>query len=211
MALADDIAALRDRALADLAAEHDYFLDARVAWRIVRNGIAGGQTTRYRNWATGNITGAAELLKKSRQYVRVRLVQATFQQFISIFENFFFDLLRLWLTAYPQSLAGRKVDFKAILEAPDKEAIVLLAIEREVGEILYDRPANWFAYLEDRVKLGCPTPDETAGSRGQGVPRRLGAQQRCRRQYLRSESRSVRSVRRRSANRGAVAIIVRTW
>lgn len=25
---------------------------------------------------------------------------------------------------------------------------------------MYDRPTGWFAYLEDRAKLGCPTPDE---------------------------------------------------
>lgn len=52
-----------------------------------------------------------------------QLAEATFQQFIAIFENYFFDLLRLWLMAYPQSLVGKKVDFKAILDAPDKDAI----------------------------------------------------------------------------------------
>lgn len=25
---------------------------------------------------------------------------------------------------------------------------------------MYERPAEWFAYLEDKVKLGCPTADE---------------------------------------------------
>jgi hypothetical protein len=25
---------------------------------------------------------------------------------------------------------------------------------------LYDRPTGWFKYLEDKAKLGCPTPDE---------------------------------------------------
>jgi hypothetical protein len=52
------------------------------------------------------------------------------------------------------------VDFKAILEAPDKDAIILLAVNKELNEVLYERPASWFAYLEDKVKLGCPTADE---------------------------------------------------
>lgn len=26
--------------------------------------------------------------------------------------------------------------------------------------MLYERPKSWFDYLEDKVKLGCPTPDE---------------------------------------------------
>ena len=49
-----------------------------------------------------------------------QLAEATFQQFISTFENFFFDLLRLWLMAYPRNLIGKKVDFKDVLDEPDK-------------------------------------------------------------------------------------------
>jgi hypothetical protein len=33
-------------------------------------------------------------------------------------------------------------------------------VNRELNEVLYERPADWFAYLEDRAKLGCPTADE---------------------------------------------------
>lgn len=89
-----------------------------------------------------------------------QLAEATFQQFISIFENFLFDLLRHWLLAYPRSLSGKKVDFEAVLDAPDKDAIALLVINKELSDILHDRPAGWFKYLQDKVKLGCPTPDE---------------------------------------------------
>jgi hypothetical protein len=89
-----------------------------------------------------------------------QLAEATFQQFIAIFENYFFDLLRSWLIAYPRNLIGKQVDFKAVLDAPDKEAITLLVVNKELNEILYDRPARWFAYLEDKAKLGCPTANE---------------------------------------------------
>jgi hypothetical protein len=160
MALADDIGALRDRVLADLSAAHDYYTDTKIAWRIVHELVQAGQTFSIRNMATGTVTSQADLAGKSRGYVAGQLAEATFQQFISIFENYFFDLLRLWLMAYPQNLIGKKVDFKAVLEAPDKDAITFLVVSKELNEILYDRPAGWFAYLEDKAKLGCPTPDE---------------------------------------------------
>jgi hypothetical protein len=160
MALADDIRALRDRALADLNAAHDYYTDTEIAWRIVHKAIRAGATFSIQNAVTGTVTTQANLTGKARGYVKEQLAEATFQQFISIFENYFFDLLRLWLMAYPQNLFGKKVDFKAVLYAPDKDAITFLVVHKELNEVLYDRPSGWFAYLEDKAKLGCPTPDE---------------------------------------------------
>jgi hypothetical protein len=160
MALADDIHSLRDRVLADLNAAHDYYTDTKIAWDIVRRVIATGHTFSIRNTTTGTVTTQAELAGKARGYVLEQLTEATFQQFISIFENFFLDLLRLWLLAYPQSLKGKKVDFEAVLDSPDKDAITLLVVNKELSEVLYDRPTGWFKYLEDKAKLGCPTPGE---------------------------------------------------
>jgi hypothetical protein len=160
MALADDIRGLRDRVLADLNGAHDYYTDTKIAWDLVRQVIAAGNTFSNRNMTTGTVTTQADLAGKARGYVAEQLAEATFQQFISIFENFFLDLLRLWLTAYPQSLSGKKVDFQAVLDAPDKDAITSLVVNKELTEVLYDRPTGWFKYLEDKVKLGCPTPDE---------------------------------------------------
>ena len=50
------------------------------------------------------------------------------------------------------------VDFKTILELPDKDAITGLGVRKELNEVLYDPPKAWFAYLEDKAKLGCPGP-----------------------------------------------------
>jgi len=158
--LADEIRALRDRVLSDLNAAHDYYADTKIAWGLVRRVIAAGYTFSIRNITTGTVTTQADLAGKSRGYVAGQLAEATFQQFVAIFENYFFDLLRLWLTAYPQNLYGKQVDFKAVLDAPDKDAITLLVVTRELNEVLYKRPTGWFGYLEGLVKLGCPTPDE---------------------------------------------------
>jgi hypothetical protein len=160
MALADDIRSLRDRVLADLNAAHDYYHDTVFAWGAVQDLIAAGTIPTFQNAVTGTVTTPADLAIKSHRYVIAQLMQATFQQFISIFESFFFDFLRLWLMAYPRSLSGKKVDIRAILDAPDKDAIVLLIVNKELNEVLYERPAAWFTYLEDKVKLGCPTTDE---------------------------------------------------
>jgi hypothetical protein len=160
MALADDIQALRDRVLAELHAAHDYYTDAMTAWRIARKVVAAGARFRVQSSVTGTVTTQADLATKAQDYIAGPLAEATFQQFLSLFEAFFFDLLRLWLIAYPQSLAARKVDVKAVLDAPDKDAILVLVVNRELNEIQYERPAAWFAYLEDRARLGCPTADE---------------------------------------------------
>ena len=120
MALAADIAALRDRAIADLNAAHDYHTDTKIAWDIVGLAIADGRTIFNRNMTTGAVTTHVELAGKSRSYVAEQLAEATFQQFISIFENYFFELVRLWLLAYPKNLSGKKVDLKTCWMLPTR-------------------------------------------------------------------------------------------
>lgn len=160
MALANDLQNLRDTALEQLRKAHDYHAEAKLAWRIVERAIAVGLSFTHQNTVTGTMTTATDLVRKSRGYVSEQLAEATFQQFLAIFEHFFFNLLRLWLQAHPRSLMKRQVEFETILDAPDKEALVTLVVAREVNEVLYKKPADWFVYLESKVKLGCPTPDE---------------------------------------------------
>src|SRR5258707_5148409 len=110
MALADEIESLRDRVLADLNTAYDYYTDTKIAWDIVGRAIADGRTFSIRNMTTGTVTTHVELAGKSRGYVAEQLAEATFQQFVTIFENFFFDLLRLWLSAFPHGLGARSVE-----------------------------------------------------------------------------------------------------
>jgi hypothetical protein len=160
VALAEEVVALRDRAVAELTAAHDYYTDTTIAWRIVLDAIRAGLTFTNQNTITTTVTTEAELATNSREYVTENLAHATFQQFISIFENFFFDFLRLWLMAYPQSLAERTLRMRSVLDAPDTSAVVLDVVNRELNEITYQRPKEWFAFLESRASLGCPTTAE---------------------------------------------------
>lgn len=160
MPLSDDIRALRAATLAELVAAHDYYTDTVTAWRLAKGSVVAGRTFAERSVVTGTVTTQVDLVARAEGYIARQLTEATFQQFLAVFEAFFFDFLRLWITAYPQSLGDKQVGLKAILDAPDKDAIVQLAVTRELVEVMYDRPAEWFAYLERRAKLGCPTPDE---------------------------------------------------
>ncbi len=160
MAMNDDLAALRDKSLADLATAHDYYTDTKMAWQMVQKIIADGQSLTIRNMTTGTITTEIELKAKVRGYIAGQLTETTFQQFMSIFEDFFFNMLRLWLTAYPQSLGKKTLDFKTILDLSDAHAITEHIVSKELYEVLYDRPAGWFAYLESKANLGSPTPGE---------------------------------------------------
>jgi hypothetical protein len=181
VALANDVRILRDRVLSELNNAHDYYTDAKTAWLIVRQAVKAGRKFTTRNLATGTLTTEAELVRKSYAYVTEQLAETTFQQFISLFENFFFDFLRLWLMAYPQSLSAKKVDFKAILDAPDKEAITLLVVNKELNEVLYERPTGWFAYLERKGETRLSECGRNRPHRGsQGVARRSGPQPRSR-------------------------------
>ena len=160
MSLADDIGGLQKRALTDLTAAHDYYMDTKIAWRIVQKFVKAGYKINMNNSTTGTVTTEAGITAKSRSYVTRELAEATFQQFVSIFEHAFFDLLRLWLMAYPQSLGAKELLFKTVWDAQDKDAIKLHVVNKELNEMSYERPRDWFKYLEGRVKLGCPTPDE---------------------------------------------------
>ena len=182
MALADDIQALRDRALANLSTAYDYYSHTKIAWGIVRQSVLAGHKFALKTIPevaiglehaadgapspvlnineTGTKTTEAMLAAKAREYTEIQLPEATFQQFISIFEAFLADFLRFWLLAYPKSLGSSQVKFKTILMAADKDAITRFVVDKQLNEVTYKSPHDWFKYLEERAKLGVPTEDE---------------------------------------------------
>jgi hypothetical protein len=160
MTLVDELRLLRARVLSELSDAHDYYTETLAAWKIVEEVIDAGRTLAIRSTMTGTITTHVELPDKARRYSAEQLPEATFQQFISLFESFLFDLLRLWLSAHPRSLVEKMMPVKDLLDAPDRDFALQSVVDRELVEISYKRPADWFEYLDRRIKLGCPTPDE---------------------------------------------------
>jgi hypothetical protein len=158
MALRDEIEVLRDRALGKLNDAHDYFTYSKRLWRTLQRSVEyGRQKFSWRNLFTSSSANEQDLLAKAHLYVSQELTSSTLQQFVSIFESFLFDALRSWLLAHPQSLARRQLSGRDILELPDKAAIVDALVEKELKDVFYDRPANWFEYLNERVQTGSPT------------------------------------------------------
>ena len=160
MSLADEIEALAGRTLAALAASHDYFTYSKRVWRLLEDFVDEGREFAFRNPTTGTHVDQRALLDRSQRYVAGYLTSSTFQHFVSLFEDFVFELLRCWLSAYPASLSKKQVEMGAVLNCPSKSAIILTVVDRELNELKYERLADWFAYLERLTKLGCPTADE---------------------------------------------------
>jgi len=161
VALRDQIEALRDRTLSALDDAHDYYTYTKGAWRTLKLAVQqDGLKFSLQNLATQSTVDEKALLARAQRYVAQDLASATLQQFVSIFESFLSDALRLWLLAHPKSLSSRQLSGKEILTLPDKAAIVDALIEKELKDVFYDRPMNWSEYLNDRVDIGAPQPAE---------------------------------------------------
>ena len=160
MSLANDIRRIEGRALADLDSSHDYHTYTKRVWRFVQEIAKEGRTFTYRNPATGTKVDEQSLLGRSQIYITEYLTAATFQQFVLLFEDFVFDLLRSWLAAYPASLSAKQVSIAEVLTAPDISTIMTSAIDKELNDLKYKRVAEWFSYLERLAQLGCPDSSE---------------------------------------------------
>lgn len=160
MPLADDIRALRDRTLAELNAAFDYYYHSEVAWGLANHALATHPAQPYRNPATGTTVTGTELVSCSASYVAIQLTEATFQQFLSVFEVFIGDLLRLWLTAHPRVIGTKTVELKDALDAGDLPTLVARLVDHEVAEVTYKSPRTVFQYIERRIGLPLPPATE---------------------------------------------------
>jgi hypothetical protein len=161
--LADQVRGLSERIQADLVAAHDYLEHTEAVWRLVEELTGLGHTYEIQSPKSGTVISLADLAVRAEHYVAGYLAEAVFQHFVSLFEDFVFELLRLWLSAYPAGIPNKDkkpVDLATIIDAIDKDAILGFVIERELNALRYERPASWFRYLNDRVKLGCPTDEQ---------------------------------------------------
>ena len=160
MLFASSLHTLRDQILTDLDSVHDYFTHSQAAWRIVRNTIDQGNAISVRNNVTGSLITEKELPDRIQAYMSGFLAISTFQQYVSLFEDFVFGLLRVWLLSYPFRLERKQVPMSIVLTATHLDDVKLGAVNRELHELGYKKVRDWFAYLEDMAKLGCPTSDE---------------------------------------------------
>jgi hypothetical protein len=57
-------------------------------------------------------------------------------------------------------LVKKQIEFTVVLNATDREAVILHVIDRELNELKYEKLKDWFEYLNKAVRIDCPTPDE---------------------------------------------------
>lgn len=160
MALADDILALCDRATAELNAVYDYLFHSQQAWLLANATLASNPAQVFHNPVTGTTISGAQLSVLSARYAEKQLLEATFLQFLSVFEVFVGDLLRLWLTAHPRAIGGKTLKFEDALDAGDMPTLVSQVVDHEVAEVTYRSPRTVFQYLEKRIGLALPPPAE---------------------------------------------------
>ena len=178
MALADDIRELQDRCLSALDASHDYYAHTQAVWRLMQRITKEGRKFSVRNRSTGTSVTEQDLQRLAQHYITDYHMSFTFQHFVTLFESWFFDLLRLWLSAYPHSLAGKKVDFSTVLQASDKTAVTLAVIDKTLNEIKFEKVADWFAFLEELRQARIAGQQRNRAACGdQGIPRYPGPQQ----------------------------------
>jgi hypothetical protein len=163
VALADDIRQLGVNAQAALTRVLDYYYQSRTAWELIEDDVRAGRTFTSRNLVKGTVANQAEILSRVPKYIKDYLTPAAFQQLVTIFEAWFFDLLSLWLAAHPGILYRRQVDLETILAAPDKAAVLQGVIDRELNDVKYRRVADWFDFMRKLVSVPGPSDDETAG------------------------------------------------
>lgn len=160
MALPDHIRAAADRATGELVAAYDYYSDTKSAWTITALRVAAGDQFDFKSDVTGTLTTQADLEAKRRGYVAGFLAEATFQQFLAVFEAFVADLLRLWLTAHPRGLGGKPLTLHDVLDAGDVPAVIDRVVAHEVGEVTYKSPRMVFKYLGERTGIALPAASD---------------------------------------------------
>lgn len=158
MSLRTEIENIRDAALAALNHSHDYFTYTKDAWRSLQQDVQReGRTLLWRNLSTRSSINEKDVTTRAQRYIEVELPASTLQQFVSIFENFLFDVTRAWILAFPERVARRQLTGREILLLSDKQAILNALIEKELRDVFYDRPANWFEYVRGLVNISVPS------------------------------------------------------
>ena len=77
----------------------NYYTHTQAVWRLVQKAVKEGSKFSVRNLTTGTVVDEQVLLTLAQQYITEYHTWFTFQHFVSLFEDWLFDLLRLWLSS----------------------------------------------------------------------------------------------------------------
>jgi hypothetical protein len=162
MPLADEITALRDQILTDLDTVHNYYTHTMTAWRAVQQFLSSGGTVEFENRHTGDTLSPEDLPRTAHIYIGKHLAPMTFQQFVSLFDDFILGFLRRWLSYFPKTLEGKKVDAAAVFAASTLDELRQQIVDRHILDLAYGRLSDALGNLKTLVNIKHPIKEEIA-------------------------------------------------
>lgn len=161
MSVVSATAALETQALGEFDSLMAYCLRTTEAWNSLQEMVSAGHASKVLYPPTGTHANAQQLALLAEQYRQQFLLPFAFQHLASIFESFLFDFLKIILVNNPIQLSQKKqIEVGLALSVPDRATLIDLIAERELNEIKYRKPREWFEFLEKLIHLGCPAPNE---------------------------------------------------
>jgi hypothetical protein len=160
MPVTDDLRAIAERADRELDAVHDFFEHSKIVWHSFQILVGEGHKVSAENLATGTHIDQDGLVRLAPQYAREYLATFTFRQFVSAFEAFLFNFLHRLLLHNPWQFSEKQLEFGTVLKAASRDEIVSGVIRKQLNELKYEQPREWFAAVNKAVKLDCPTENE---------------------------------------------------
>lgn len=158
-----DLNGLLNKTISSLDDWSNFFEHTRGVWRAYQMAVTGGlHTLPVTNAATGHQYSAHDLSALAQDYMTGNLAPFALGRYTAIFESFVFGFLRILLLQNPGVLSDKPLKIGDLIRAGSIESAIAQAIDRELRDKSYDRPAAWFAYIESVQKLGCPASDEIA-------------------------------------------------
>jgi hypothetical protein len=160
MTIAADLELIANSTNRELDAGYDFVEHSKAVWRSFGESVVGGQAVTVTTTGTGTTIDQTGLLARRSMYAEEFLATLTFRQFISTFEAFFFDFLHRVLRHNPWQFAKSQLDLETVLRSRDCGEVVGLVLLKQMNELRYGKPADWFEALNKSVKLDCPAPAE---------------------------------------------------
>lgn len=154
---ANDIHSIGDRAIRRLDELHDDHFRTSWLWQAQLTRLRYEEPPSVNNVKTGNIVAASSeweaIARSSRRRLRIR----SYKDLVGQLELWVAELMRIWLTAFPQIADGRSITLATILSSSDWAVTRQLAIEEAINAAILDKlkgkPVGWFAFLKTHMAI----------------------------------------------------------
>lgn len=157
---ADDLREIANQAIGDLDAVRDFYEHSNIVWLSFQEFVRAGHTIASTSSNTGTTIDQLGLVRLTTRYMGDHLAGFIFRQSVTIFESFFFAFFHRILQHNPWQFSRSQLDFETVLRAKDRDEVVANVLLKQVHEVRFGSPRDWFKALDGAVKLGCPTIDE---------------------------------------------------